>query len=204
MSYDPCLSAYAADHLSNSISGQTLPPPYRCGGYRPIVSDCDSFSPVGSGCSDNNRRPNVRRQVALNASTGSAGPLPIITTPLSGPLNVVSTTINTFGMGVTDNLLNFTSIITLPAGAVVTLNFIITRTATDGSTTNVGGTYTFATTAAVLGAQSFGFQFFDSNVAPGSYTYSVQLAPSSTVAVAAGVTVSNAVLSVLAVANNRC
>ena len=202
MSYDPTLSAYAADHLPNGISGQTLPPPYRCGGYGPIVSDCDSFSPIVSGCSDNNRRPTARRQVALNANSGGVGPLPILTTTLSSPLNVVSTSIDTRGMGQTNNLLSFTSIVALPIGVAVTLNFELTRTSADGSTTNVGATYTFATAVTVLEAEAFSFQFFDTDVAPGSYTYSVRLSTNSIVSVTPGVTINNAVLSVLAVSAN--
>ena len=185
MSYDPSLSACAADNMLAGVSGQALAP-WRCGSLDPADRDDD-------------RRRSLRRQVALNANSGSAGPLPILTTTLSAPLNVVSTSIDTRGMGITNNLLNFTSVVALPIGVVVTLNFEITRTAANGSSTNVGATYTFSTIVTVLEAEAFSFQFFDTDVAPGSYTYSVRLSTNSIVSVTPGVTINNAVLSVLAV-----
>lgn len=188
MSYDPCLSAYAADHGLAYYPVQTTMAPYRSG-VDPVDRDFDP------------NRPEIRRQVALNANSGSVGPLPILTTTLSAPLNVVSTSIDTRGMGLTDNLLNFTSVISLPVGVVVTLNFEITRAAADGSTTNVGATYTFSTTAVILEAEAFSFQFFDADIAPGTYTYSVRLSTNSIISITPGVTVNNAVLSVLAVSD---
>lgn len=139
------------------------------------------------------------RQAALNASSGGIGPLPVATLTL--PINVVSTTIDTRDMCRTNNLLTFTSVITLPATATVTLNFQIRRTVNDGTGTNVGSTYTFAVTAAALLAQSFSFQFLDINVQPGFYTYSVQLSANSAISAPVGTSINNAVLSVLAVGN---
>ena len=139
------------------------------------------------------------RQVMLNASGGSAGPLPVITTLLASPINVVSTTINTAGMGNTNNLLTFTSIINLPLGISVTLNFQIQRVYGNGAPIGVGSTYTFATTVNLLESESFSFQFMDSNAPEGFYTYSVNLSTNSIIDITPGATV-NAVLSVLAVA----
>jgi hypothetical protein len=141
-----------------------------------------------------------RRQVALNASSGGVGPLPIITTLFAEPLNVVSTTIDTSGMGPTNNLLHFSSIINLPLGISVTLNFQIRRSGRDGSI-GVGSTYTFSTIVDILEAESFSFQFLDEAVEPGFYTYSVELSTNSIIDVTPGATVGNAVLSVLAVAD---
>jgi hypothetical protein len=155
------------------------------------------LSPLSFNCSES--RP--RRQVVLNASGGGAGPLPIITTLLAEPLNVVSTSIDTRPVGGnTNNLLNFTSIINLPLGISVTLNFEIMRTRNDGAPVNVGSTYTFSTIVDVLEAEAFGFQFFDANLEPGFYTYSIQLSTNSIIDITPGATVQNAVLSVLAVA----
>ncbi len=148
-------------------------------------------------CSSNSWRSD---QVALNASSGGAGPLPIITTLFSEPLNVVSTSIDTRGMPSANNLLTFTSIISLPLGISVTLNFQIRRTSSDGNSANVGGTYTFSTIVDVLEAEAFSFQFFDSHVTPDFYTYSIELSTNSVIDITPGLTIQNAVLSVLAVA----
>lgn len=153
---------------------------------------CDSYDQYSD-------RKKVKQQVALNASSGGVGPLPIITTLFSEPINVVSTTIDTRELGSTNNLLNFSSIINLPLGISVTLNFQIRRSSSEGGTIGVGGTYTFSTIVDVLEAESFGFQFFDANVIPGFYTYSVELSTNSIIDITPGVSVNNAVLSVLAV-----
>ncbi len=147
------------------------------------------------------QKPVCDRQVALNASSGGAGPLPLITTLLASPINVVSTSIDTNGMGNTNNLLTFTSNISLPLGISVTLNFQIQRVYNNGSPLNVGASYTFSTTVVVLESESFSFQYFDSNVPEGYYTYSVNLSTNSIIDVTPGATINNAVLSVLAVAN---
>lgn len=143
-----------------------------------------------------------RRTVQLNASTGGAGPLPIITTLLANPINVVDVTINTNGMRDPAVLLTFSSIISLPVGISVTLNFEIMRSFNGGAPVNVGSTYTFSTLVTVLEAEAFGFQFFDNNLAAGSYTYSVQLSTNSIIDITPGLTVNNATLSALAVDNN--
>ncbi len=142
----------------------------------------------------------TERQAALNASSGGVGPLPIITTLFAEPLNVVSTGIDTRGMQKTNNLLNFSSIINLPLGVSVTLNFQIRRSLNGGAPVGVGSTYTFSTLVDVLEAEYFGFQFLDPDVEPGFYTYTVQLSTNSIIDITPGTSVNNAVLSVLAVA----
>lgn len=144
----------------------------------------------------------TRRTAQLNASTGGAGPLPIITTLLANPINVVDVTIDTNGMREPSALLNFTSIISLPVGISVTLNFEITRSFNGGAPVNVGSTYTFSTLVTILEAEAFGFQFFDNNLGAGLYTYSVQLSTNSIIDITPGLTVNNATLSALAVDNN--
>lgn len=157
--------------------------------------NCRYYPPDYSYCG----YPKCDRQATLNASTGSAGPLPLITTLLSSPINVVSTSIDTTGMGSTNNLLTFTSTINLPVGISVTLNFQILRVYNNGESRNVGSTYTFSTTANVLESEAFSFQFMDAHVPEGSYTYSVILSTNSIVDVTPGATV-QAVLSAFAVA----
>lgn len=142
-----------------------------------------------------------RKQVTLNAASGSVGPLPVITTLFAEPINVVSTTIDTRNIGTTNNLLHFSSIVNLPIGISVTLNFQIHRTINDGAPVNVGSTYTFSTTVTVLEGEAFGFQFFDPDVQPGFYTYSIQLSTNSIIDVTPGASINNAVLSVLAVSS---
>jgi hypothetical protein len=148
---------------------------------------------------ENDRKP--VRQVALNAASGGVGPLPIVTTLFAEPLNVVSTSIDTSDMHQTNNLLHFSSIINLPLGISVTLNFQIRRSSNDGSSIGVGATYTFSTIVDVLEAEAFSFQFFDADVQPGFYTYSVELSTNSIIDITPGCSVNNAVLSVLAVAD---
>lgn len=142
-----------------------------------------------------------RRQVALNAGSGGVGPLPIITTLFAEPLNVVSTTIDTRNIGESNILLHFSGIVNLPLGISVTLNFQIRRSSSESGTIGVGSTYTFSTLVDVLEAEAFSFQFLDSEVEPGFYTYSVQLSTNSIIDITPGASVQNAVLSALAVAD---
>ncbi len=158
----------------------------------------DPFAAQSNSCCHRRRDD---RAVQLNASTGGAGPLPIITTLLAAPIPVVDVTIDTKGMRNPAVLLNFTSIISLPVGISVTLNFELKRSLDGGPPVSVGSTYTFSTLVTVLEAESFGFQFFDNNLAPGLYTYSVQLSTNSIIDITPGVTVTNATLSALAVDN---
>lgn len=143
------------------------------------------------------------RQAALNASSGGVGPFPIVTTLFAEPINVVSTTIDTRDMSRTNNLLTFTGIVNLPVGVSVTLNFQLRRSLNDGTGVSVGSTYTFSTIVTVLEAEAFSFQFLDADVLPGFYTYTVQLSTNSIIDITPGVSVNNAVLSVLAVADRR-
>ena len=137
-------------------------------------------------------------RVALTAGTGSAGPLPIITTPLSEPLNVVSAGINTQGFANPGILLTFTGTISLPLGISVSLNFQLIRS-NGTSTIPVGSTYTFSTLVTVLESESFAFQFFDTGLMGGVYTYTEQLSTNSIIDVTPGLTINNATLSALAV-----
>jgi hypothetical protein len=140
---------------------------------------------------------NNTQKVALNAATGFAGPLPIITTLLAAPINVVSVSIDTRNFTSPKVLLAFTGIINLPLGISVTLNFQINRS-TSNSSAKVGSTFTFTKLVDVLEAESFAFQFFDSNIAPDNYTYSIELSTTSVIDVTPGPTIA-ATLSALAV-----
>lgn len=180
------MSNYYANSCSNSFLSNYNRP------------SCPVSGSGGSGYESDH--PKAKRQVVLNASSGSVGPLPVINTPLANPLNVVSTTIDTRDVGATNNLLHFSSVINLPLGVSVTLNFEITRAAGNGAPVNVGSTYTFSTIVTVLEAEAFSFQFFDPDVKPGFYTYSVRLSTNSLIDITPGTTVQNGVLSVLAVA----
>lgn len=179
----------------------------KCNGYYPAMGydangypeQCTDLAASGESYGKW-QKPECCRQVALNASSGGAGPLPLITTLLSSPINVVSTSIDTNGMGNTNNLLTFTSTISLPLGISVTLNFQIQRVYNNGTPMNVGSVYTFSTTVVALEAEAFSFQFMDANVPEGYYTYAVNLSTNSIVDITPGATVNNAVLSVLAVA----
>ncbi len=153
------------------------------------------------GSNDNGGSAGVVRcapQPVLSSSTGGAGPLPAISTSLATPINIVSTTVNTCSAGKTDNLVQFTCIVNAPSAVGLTLNFQIVRSSCMGGAVNVGPTFTFGEELSIVGTESFSFQFVDNNVAPGTYTYAVQLGTGTLVA-SAGVTVTNGVLSVLAV-----
>ena len=143
--------------------------------------------------------PFQQRQVFLSSATGSAGPLPLITTLLAAPINIVTTSIDTTGIINSTNLLIFTSQISLPLGISVNLNFEILRSANGGSAVKIGSTYTFATLVNILESEAFSFQFADTNVPEGNYTYSVQLSTNSVLDITPGLTINNATLSVLAV-----
>lgn len=144
------------------------------------------------------------RTVRLNASSGGAGPFPLITTLLGDPIPVVDITIDTNGMRNPVILLNYTSIICLPIGVSVTLNFEIKRSSGDGAAVSIGPTNTFSTLVTALEAESFAFQYFDSHLAPGVYTYSIQLSTNSIIDITPGLTINNATLSALAVDNDPC
>lgn len=150
----------------------------------------------------NARRPS--KLVKLNSASGGAGPFPLITTLLSDPIPVVNVTIDTTAMRSPVILLNYTSIISLPIGVSVNLNFELRRSLGDGAAVSVGPTNTFSTLVTALEAESFAFQFFDSNLSPGVYTYSVQLSTNSIVDITPGLTINNATLSALAVDNEPC
>ena len=160
------------------------------------------YDPPVAAQMNNFSRRRANRLVQLNASTGGAGPLPLITTLLAQPISIVDVTIDTNGMKSPAVLLNFTSIISVPAGAAVTLNFELKRSLNDGAPISVGSTYTFAAIVAALEAESFGFQFFDNNLTNGKYTYSVELSTNSIISITPGLTINNATLSALAVDND--
>ncbi len=115
---------------------------------------------------------------------------------------MVDVTIDTGGMRDPVVLLDFSSIISLPVGISVTLNFEITRSFNGGAPGPLGSTYTFSTLVDIMEAEAFGFQYFDSSLLPGSYTYAVRLSTNSCIDVTPGLTVNNATLSALAVDNN--
>lgn len=137
--------------------------------------------------------------VVLNAATGGAGPLPIITTLLADPISIVSVTLDADKLRKPSILLTFTGIISLPLGISVTLNFEVLRIKNSGSPIKVGSTYTFSTLVTVLESESFAFQLFDANLDPGTYTYSVVLSTNSIIDITPGLTIVNATLSGLAV-----
>ncbi|WP_297423749.1 DUF4489 domain-containing protein [Clostridium sp.] len=157
--------------------------------------ECYDSHPV---CRPYNYAPEPGRAL-LNVGSGGIGPMPIISTPLSRPIPVASVSIDTSNMCNPKVLLTFTSLICLPADILVNLNFILVKTVGDGSPQAIGGTHTFSEVASVLESESFSFQYCDCNPSYENTTYTVQLEPSSLIAVTAGLTITNATLSALAV-----
>lgn len=162
-------------------------------------NSCERFRDQSDVNSSRNRDND--NKVKLNANTGGAGPLPIITTLFADPISVVDVTIDAKGMRKPAILLNFSSIISLPIGISVTLNFQIRRSKNGGDAVKVGSTYTFSTLVEILESESFSFQFFDSDLEEGNYTYSVELSTNSIIDITPGLTIVNATLSALAVDN---
>lgn len=136
--------------------------------------------------------------MAFGSATGGAGPLPVLNTLLADPINVVTASVDSTGMRDVSNHLIFTGTISMPLGISVTLNFQINRIAAGGGAIRVGPAFTFTETAAVLESEAFAFQFTDRNLAPGNYTYSVDISTNSIIDVTPGLTVNNAVLTVIA------
>lgn len=161
----------------------------------------DETRSLGDINSQSNCRTHNSSKVRLNANTGGAGPLPIITTLFANPISVVDVSVNTIGMREPAILLNFSSIVCLPIGVSVTLYFQIKRSINNGDAVAVGSTYTFSTFAAVLEAEAFSFQFFDPQVEAGNYTYTIELSTNSIIDITPGLTIVNATLSALAVDN---
>ena len=159
------------------------------------MSCCYRPSMISGEDSENNK-------VVLNAATGGAGPLPIITTLLADPITVVSVTLNADKLSNPSILLNYTGIVSLPLGVSVTLNFEVLRVKDNGAPIRVGSTYTFSTLATVLESESFAFQLFDAGLEPGTYTYSVVLSTNSIIDITPGLTIVNATLSALGVSND--
>ena len=151
-----------------------------------------------TSCRRHNNAPEPGRAL-LSCGSGGIGPMPIISTPLSRPIPVASVSINTSNMINPKILLTFTSLIVLPATILVNLNFILVKTIDCGAPQPIGGTHTFSEIASVLESESFCFQYCDCSPSSGGTTYTVQLEPSSLIAVTAGLTITNAVLSALAV-----
>lgn len=152
-------------------------------------------------CSNFPQMPRNTANAVLNAATGGAGPLPVITTLFSNPITVVSVSLDADRLSNPSILLSFTGIVSLPLGISVTLNFEVLRVKDNGAPVNVGSTYTFSTLATALESESFAFQLFDANLDPGNYTYSVVLSTNSIIDITPGLTIVNATLSALGASN---
>jgi hypothetical protein len=138
-------------------------------------------------------------RAVLNVGHGGIGPMPVISTPLSRPIPVASVSIDTSRLCNPKVLLTFTCLICLPANICVNLNFVVIKIVDGGSPQAIGGTHTFSEVASVLESESFCFQYCDCNPSYRNTTYIVELEPSSLIAVTAGLTITNATLSALAI-----
>ncbi|OOM76456.1 hypothetical protein CLPUN_26880 [Clostridium puniceum] len=135
----------------------------------------------------------------LSCGSGGVGPLPMISTQLSRPIPVASVSIDTTNMCNPKILLTFTCLIVLPATIMVNLNFVIVKTTDGGAPQEIGGTHTFSEIASVLESESFCFQYCDCSPCHSCTTYTIKLEPSSLIAETAGLTITNATLTALAV-----
>jgi hypothetical protein len=140
-------------------------------------------------------------EAILRCNTGGLGPLPIINTVLSRPLPVVSVNVDTTKLYKPSVLLTFTGQINMPLGVSVTLNFIVNKVCENGTSQQIGGTFTFATLAAALEAETFAFQLCDLDSCDDCCTYTVEVSTTSIIDIVPGLTITNATLSALAVEN---
>ncbi|GAA0076391.1 hypothetical protein UT300005_07690 [Clostridium sp. CTA-5] len=148
----------------------------------------------------NERRCRAKENnIVLSANTGGVGPLPVLTTPLIKDLPVASVTIDTSKLKDPSVLLTFTSQINMTAELNVNLVFTVKKYVENGSEQTVGGSWVFSSIAEILEAETFAFQFYEGNSNPGKFTYTVQVSSNSFVGVAAGLSITNATLSILAV-----
>ena len=141
------------------------------------------------------------RRVVLNASNGSLTPLPVTSSTLTSPLNIVSTSIDVRRLSPANNLLNFSGFLYLPAGSSVNLIIQVRRTLANGQSILLGGAFMLVRSTIPAQSDTFNFQVFDPDVQPGNYTYSVELSDNSSVSGTPGSMICNAVLSVLSVSD---
>lgn len=175
-------------------------------GFENSIANCrhrDFEDVLGSEVSTTSRRcrntsPEPGRSL-LSCGAGGVGPLPMISTQLSRPIPVASVSIDTTNMCNPKILLTFTCLIVLPATIMVNLNFVIVKTTDGGAPQEIGGTHTFSEIASVLESESFCFQYCDSSPCNSCTTYTIKLEPSSLIAETAGLTITNATLTALAV-----
>jgi len=161
----------------------------------------------------------VQRLVDLNLGSGSAGPFTVTTGTLftlSTAVNVVSVPVNADECridpclrenccrGELRVLLTFIADISINALALgTTLNFYLVRSSCN-STVLLGpfSTFTLTLNLGTLLTVGHAFEYLDKDIEPGDYTYSVQIAPGSSVTGAvtlgASVLVQSATLSAVA------
>jgi len=151
-----------------------------------------------TSCRRHNNAPEPGRAL-LSCGSGGIGPMPIISTPLSRPIPVCSVSLDTTRLSNPRVLLTFTGLICLPATILVNLNFIIEKCVEGGAPQAIGGTHTFCEIASVLESESFCFQYCDCCPCTSCTTYTVKLEPSSLISETAGLTITNATLTALAV-----
>jgi len=147
--------------------------------------------------------------VRISCSTGGAGPLQVTDPLLDHSIAIVDTTISTCGMNLSgystscsrplNILLTFSTLIFMPEGSTANLIFQIRRSMNSGPAIRIGPAFTFADEAESLKSESFSFQYFDSNLQPGVYTYTVELSSNSDISGVSGLTIVNASFCTLAI-----
>ena len=137
--------------------------------------------------------------VKTSSSTGGAGP--ITPSPTTATLNVVSTAVNTCCIGQTDNLISFSTNVVFSLALTLNLTFQVVRTSCFGTSVAIGPTYSYIRTVTAAGSENYSFQFVDQDVAPGTYTYSVQVLPGA-FTTAGSANLLNATLTVTATADD--
>lgn len=139
----------------------------------------------------------------IKSNTGSLGPLPDLAS-LNRDLPITSVTLETKDLKDADAYLTFTCHVNLPESTTANLVFIIKKYCDKGSSHEIGSSYVFSgvSTDSML-SKMFSFQFIDKDIHPGKYTYSIQLASNSMSNCNEGTTITNAILNLVAIGNEK-
>lgn len=145
-------------------------PPEPC--YKPCYVPCYEKFPEPCHKDECHKKERKGTEVLINAATGGAM-LPLITTPFTTPIQVVSLTLDPDCIDDLSVLLNYTSIISVAAAVAMNLTFQVYRAIDDGPPVAIGSSFTFVRTVTAIATYDFGFQVFDKRIEGRTVTYSV-------------------------------
>lgn len=136
--------------------------------------------------------------------SGAAGPLPVMDlagASIVNPYPVASVTVDLRGMRRPNVLITFTSLVSIPLGALANISFRIIRSC-NGTSQAIGGSYNYTSAIEVLHSETFTFQTCDCGVCCDCVTYTVEI--SNATLAQAGATVSGTVSAVAVDCGGGC